>query len=89
VQRHGGLHVMVPNAGVGRPEPLLAMDLAAWRAVTSVNLDGVFLSIRHGSGDHRLRRRLHRHPRLRHRDHGLAADRALRGGEGGRRRRAS
>ncbi|KAA1029033.1 SDR family oxidoreductase [Pseudonocardia sp. EV170527-09] len=49
VERHGGLHVMVPNAGVGRPEPLLEMDLAAWRAVTSVNLDGVFLSIRYAA----------------------------------------
>jgi NAD(P)-dependent dehydrogenase (short-subunit alcohol dehydrogenase family) len=49
VERHGGLHVMVPNAGVGRVEPLLTMDLAAWRAVTSVNLDGVFLSIRYAA----------------------------------------
>ncbi|MEJ8278364.1 SDR family NAD(P)-dependent oxidoreductase [Pseudonocardia spirodelae] len=49
VERHGGLHVMVPNAGVGNAMPLLEMDLAAWRAVTSVNLDGVFLSIRHAA----------------------------------------
>lgn len=49
VERHGALHVLVPNAGVGRPEALLAMDLAAWRAVTSVNLDGVFLSIRYAA----------------------------------------
>lgn len=49
VRRHGGLHVMVPNAGVGSPAPLLGMDLAAWRAVTSVNLDGVFLSIRYAA----------------------------------------
>ena len=48
-QRHGGLHVMVPNAGVGRPVPLLGMDLAEWRSVTSVNLDGVFLSIRYAA----------------------------------------
>ncbi|OLL72269.1 3-oxoacyl-[acyl-carrier protein] reductase [Pseudonocardia sp. Ae168_Ps1] len=49
VDRHGGLHVLVPNAGVGKAEALLQMDLAAWRAVTSVNLDGVFLSIRYGA----------------------------------------
>lgn len=49
VGRHGGLHVMVANAGVGFVQPLLAMDLAAWRAVTSVNLDGVFLSIRYAA----------------------------------------
>lgn len=48
-QRHGGLHVMVANAGVGRPVPILAMDLAEWRSVTSVNLDGVFLSIRYAA----------------------------------------
>lgn len=49
VAQHGALHVMVPNAGVGRPVPLLAMDLAEWRSVTSVNLDGVFLSIRYAA----------------------------------------
>lgn len=47
-QRHGGVHVVVANAGVGAPVPLLGMDLAAWRAVTSVNLDGVFLTVRYG-----------------------------------------
>ena len=40
---------MVPNAGIGRPVPLVAMDLEEWRAVTSVNLDGVFLCIRYGA----------------------------------------
>lgn len=49
VAEHGGLHVMVPNAGVGSPMPLLAMDLAAWRAVLEVNLDGVFLCIRYAA----------------------------------------
>jgi NAD(P)-dependent dehydrogenase (short-subunit alcohol dehydrogenase family) len=47
VERHGRLDVMVANAGVGRPRPLLEMDLAEWRSVTSVNLDGVFLCTRH------------------------------------------
>jgi len=49
VSRFGGLHVMVPNAGVGGPAPLLALDLAAWREVMAVNLDGVFLSIRYAA----------------------------------------
>ncbi|WP_291414122.1 SDR family oxidoreductase [Actinophytocola sp.] len=49
VDRFGALHVMVPNAGVGAPAPLLAMDLAAWREVMAVNLDGVFLAIRHAA----------------------------------------
>lgn len=49
VAQHGALHIMVPNAGIGRPVPLLAMDLEEWRAVTSINLDGVFLCIRYAA----------------------------------------
>src|SRR5947207_8716400 len=49
VAQHGGLQIMVPNAGIGRPVPLLGMDYDEWRAVTSVNLDGVFLCIRYGA----------------------------------------
>ena len=49
VAQHGGLQIMVPNAGIGRPVPLAAMDYEEWRAVTSVNLDGVFLCIRYGA----------------------------------------
>jgi NAD(P)-dependent dehydrogenase (short-subunit alcohol dehydrogenase family) len=46
VDRHGRLDVAVANAGVGRAQPLAEMSLADWRAVTSVNLDGVFVTIR-------------------------------------------
>ncbi len=49
VDRFGALHVMVPNAGVGGPAPLLALDLAAWREVMAVNLDGVFLAVRYAA----------------------------------------
>ena len=49
VAQHGALHIMVPNAGIGRPVPLLGMDLDEWRAVTSINLDGVFLCIRYAA----------------------------------------
>ncbi|HYH48687.1 MAG TPA: glucose 1-dehydrogenase [Acidimicrobiia bacterium] len=49
VAQHGGLQIMVPNAGIGRPVPLLNMDYDEWRSVTSVNLDGVFLCIRYGA----------------------------------------
>lgn len=49
VTTHGGLHIMVPNAGVGDAVPLLGMDLAIWRSVTSVNLDGVFLAVRYAA----------------------------------------
>jgi NAD(P)-dependent dehydrogenase (short-subunit alcohol dehydrogenase family) len=34
VAQHGGLQIMVPNAGIGRPVPLLGMDYEEWRAVT-------------------------------------------------------
>lgn len=49
VERHGRLDVMVANAGVGGPKRLTEMDLAEWRSVTSVNLDGVFLCVRHAA----------------------------------------
>ena len=39
VAQHGGLQIMVPNAGIGRPVPLLGMDYEEWRAVTSVKGD--------------------------------------------------
>ncbi|MFT4126427.1 MAG: glucose 1-dehydrogenase [Gordonia sp. (in: high G+C Gram-positive bacteria)] len=45
----GGLHIMIPNAGIGLVEPLAGMSYADWRRTTSVNLDGVFLSIRYAA----------------------------------------
>jgi NAD(P)-dependent dehydrogenase (short-subunit alcohol dehydrogenase family) len=44
VERHGRLDVAVANAGVGNVKPMVEMSLADWREVTSVNLDGVFLT---------------------------------------------
>ncbi|MCF8571054.1 glucose 1-dehydrogenase [Gordonia sp. HY002] len=49
VNTYGGLHVMVPNAGVATVSPITELDLAGWRNVMSVNLDGVFLSIRYAA----------------------------------------
>lgn len=49
VNAYGALHVMVPNAGIAHVAPLLTQDLAAWRKVMAVNLDGVFLSLRHAA----------------------------------------
>ncbi|HUR74056.1 MAG TPA: SDR family NAD(P)-dependent oxidoreductase [Sporichthya sp.] len=46
VAQHGRLDIAVANAGIGRPMPLAEMSLEEWRRVTSVNLDGVFLTIR-------------------------------------------
>jgi NAD(P)-dependent dehydrogenase (short-subunit alcohol dehydrogenase family) len=45
----GGLHIMVPNAGVSIQQPLIETSLADWRRTTAVNLDGVFLSIRYSA----------------------------------------
>lgn len=42
-QRFGRLDVLVNNAGIAIRERLDAMDLATWRRVMDVNLDGVFL----------------------------------------------
>lgn len=49
VSHFGGLHVMVPNAGIGIVGPITETDLATWRAVTSINLDGVFLCLRYAA----------------------------------------
>jgi NAD(P)-dependent dehydrogenase (short-subunit alcohol dehydrogenase family) len=46
VARHGKVDIAVANAGIGRPMPIAEMNLAEWRKVTSVNLDGVFMTIR-------------------------------------------
>lgn len=47
-ERFGTLDILVNNAGVGVGTELLTTTLAEWRAVTSVNLDGVFLGCQHG-----------------------------------------
>ena len=49
VKRHGRLDAIVPNAGVANISPLASMSYEQWREVTSVNLDGVFLSIRYAA----------------------------------------
>jgi NAD(P)-dependent dehydrogenase (short-subunit alcohol dehydrogenase family) len=43
----GRIDVLVNNAGIGGGGPILEMSLAEWRAVQDVNLDGVFLGMRH------------------------------------------
>jgi NAD(P)-dependent dehydrogenase (short-subunit alcohol dehydrogenase family) len=45
-ERHGSLDIVVPNAGIGRVQPLTEMSLDDWRQTMSVNLDGVFLTAR-------------------------------------------
>jgi NAD(P)-dependent dehydrogenase (short-subunit alcohol dehydrogenase family) len=45
--RFGRLDVLVNNAGIGTPGAIVDLTLADWRKVMAVNLDGVFLGIKH------------------------------------------
>ena len=48
VKHFGGLHVLVNNAGVsGGGFELMTHTLEDWRRILSINLDGVFLGLRH------------------------------------------
>lgn len=46
-KRFGRLDIMVANAGVGIMAPIATMTLADWQKQQAINLDGVFLSIKH------------------------------------------
>ena len=46
--RHGRLDVLVNNAGIGIATSIIEMTLDDWRRQQAVNLDGVFLGIKHG-----------------------------------------
>jgi NAD(P)-dependent dehydrogenase (short-subunit alcohol dehydrogenase family) len=45
--REGRLDILVNNAGIGIGGSVLEMTLADWRKQTAVNLDGVFLGVKH------------------------------------------
>jgi NAD(P)-dependent dehydrogenase (short-subunit alcohol dehydrogenase family) len=45
--RHGGLDIAFNNAGIFEAGPLADMDPAAWDRQLSVNLTGVFLTMKH------------------------------------------
>jgi NAD(P)-dependent dehydrogenase (short-subunit alcohol dehydrogenase family) len=45
--RHGRLDILVNNAGIAISGSALDMSLADWRKQTAVNLDGVFLGVKH------------------------------------------
>ena len=48
-RRFGRLDILVSNAGIGIAVPsIVEMSLADWRRQTAINLDGVFLSVKHG-----------------------------------------
>ena len=46
-KRFGRLDIMVANAGIGVMVPIAEMSLADWQRQQAINLDGVFLSIKH------------------------------------------
>ena len=45
--RHGRLDVLVNNAGIGLSGSVVDMSLADWRRQMAVNVDGVFLGVKH------------------------------------------
>jgi NAD(P)-dependent dehydrogenase (short-subunit alcohol dehydrogenase family) len=48
VKRYGCLDILVSNAGIGIGVPSITeMSLEDWRRQTAINLDGVFLSVKH------------------------------------------
>lgn len=48
VDRHGGLHIAVNNAGIiGTPGPIADLDEGTWSKVVATNLTGVWLSMKH------------------------------------------
>ncbi len=46
-QRFGGLHILVANAGIAITGPVTEMPYAVWRRQMAVNVDGMFLAVKH------------------------------------------
>ncbi len=46
IEQHGGLDVLVNNAGIALIKPIEETSLDEWRRLTQVNIDGVFLGMK-------------------------------------------
>ena len=58
---YGGLDILLNNAGIGgAAKPLEELSLDAWRHMMSINLDGVFLGMKHAVPE--LKKRAHLWP---------------------------
>jgi NAD(P)-dependent dehydrogenase (short-subunit alcohol dehydrogenase family) len=47
VREHNGLHILVNNAGIGIAGSIVEMSLEDWQRQQAINLDGVFLGVKH------------------------------------------
>jgi NAD(P)-dependent dehydrogenase (short-subunit alcohol dehydrogenase family) len=43
----GGLHIVLANAGITQAKLVVDMSLEEWRHLMTINLDGVFLTVKH------------------------------------------
>ena len=46
-ERHGKCHILVNNAGTDLTGAVETLELAAWRRIMAINVDGVFLGTKH------------------------------------------
>lgn len=46
---HGQVDIVVANAGIATVSPLADMSLEMWRQMMAINLDGVFLTVKHAA----------------------------------------
>ncbi|MEY2925533.1 MAG: hypothetical protein RL367_10 [Pseudomonadota bacterium] len=44
--RHGKLHILVNNAGTDLTGPVETLEMASWRKIMDINVDGVFLGVK-------------------------------------------
>jgi NAD(P)-dependent dehydrogenase (short-subunit alcohol dehydrogenase family) len=47
IRSEGGLHILVNNAGIGIGVPVFEMSLDDWKRQMAVNMEGVFLGVKH------------------------------------------